>query len=222
MLNVIKVSSTIILAFGMDRSGIERRSSAPMANTLIIMPISVYPSVSWKVHKLKSSYNDIKICRWGILWPLGYKSDNIDARSVSTARSTMLKSKLHLPTFQVNIFVGQYIFQYIYIYIKMNWSTKKFIFLNHLFYSYTCFKFHIAVVRERSITSGGVGFDLYSGNYGFPWHTHTHTHTHTHSLSLSFSLSLSLSLSLTHTYIHSLDTIYHPLRSGRIWHKVNF
>ena len=53
---------------------------------------------------------------------------------------------------------------------------------------------------------------------------------HTHTLSLSISLSLSLSLSL-YQILSAINGrscprkayhIYQPLRSGRIWHKVNF
>ena len=83
---------------------------------LFILSSSVYTRVGRKVHRLKSSYNDVISAFDDFFLPMGSKNCNTDGRNESTASGSMLKNKLNLITFQESILVSRGTFQLTLVY----------------------------------------------------------------------------------------------------------
>ena len=102
--------------------------------TIYFHYLLIITKMSWKFHRLESSYDDIiNVVKYFL--PMETKHCNTNRSIVWTARETMLKNKPHLVTFDESILVSLRIFQAIIIYI--NWKVHVIIStVNNFFYQW--------------------------------------------------------------------------------------
>ena len=81
---------------------------------IVVFRLMWHTRVDWKVHRPKSSYDDV-MTTVDVFLPIGSKHCNTDGSTVQTVRSSMLKNKPYFVTFHESILVGLWTVQSILV-----------------------------------------------------------------------------------------------------------